>query len=194
MIFLILLGGYQAYQEAPGVFAQYDDDEVLAGAATSVSFSEVAFNSASEPDERGVIWKQPFDSIIETVVTRIKFNDVDRDCDIVLYDRNSNVLGSITLEPDEMGYDMSDRLFLELPFPRVRLREGKIYRLSVKPTTTDSINMLDVSFPSVDARKATFGFGYLNKRKNCGPWTDDTAAAIELTPVLKTIGSTHRNM
>ena len=40
-----------------------------------------------------------------------------RDCDIVLYDENSNVLNSVSLEGDKISLNITSRVFIETAFP-----------------------------------------------------------------------------
>jgi hypothetical protein len=193
MICIIAIGSWTAYQEIPCLNARYDDGTtVLPNSAPMESFTEVSFNSGSDPDERGVVWVQPFDGELSDFHTRIKFNDVDRDCDIVLYDVSSNVLDSVSLEPDKVSSAITSRDFLELPFSRTRLYEGRTYRMSIKPTTANSITVLDMEFGDANLRATNFGFGYFTSRTDAGSWTDDTTRGIELTPVISRLGSNRR--
>lgn len=184
---IVLKNAYTGYNEIPSLCAKYSSTYsslVLGNSSANSNFAEMSFNSGSTPDEIGIVWVQPFNAIVASFRTKIKLNDTDRDVDIILYNSSNDILETVSIEADKCVVDMTQRMFLEYLVDIPKLQKGKTYRLVIKPTTVNSITMLDVIYPDVETRLAEFGFGYRTERTDGGSWTDTTTEALELTPVI----------
>jgi hypothetical protein len=174
----------------PITAAKYDDGEVISYYQTNDAFSTISFNSSSEPDERGVKWTQPFGAIIYRVFCYITFSSLTSDCDIVLYDGDSTTeSASISLQPDFCTTASLSGRFLKHPFPRVKLQEGRTYRLVFKPTTTENITINSMVYLDQNSRQSAFGIGHLTYRTNAGAWTDVLTEASQITPIIGEVGT-----
>lgn len=171
----------------PVVAAKYSDGEVISHYATNSGFSTISFSSSSDPDERGIKWTQPIDAVVFWVWLNVTFTSLTSDFEIVLYNSADNALSTTLIEPDLATGSCLTSLFLKHPITRTRLREGEIYRLTMKPTTTENITVNSMAYLDEDSRKATFGFGHLTTRTNGGAWTDTLTDAMQMTPIMSTV-------
>lgn len=168
----------------PVLAAQYSDGEVISHYATNSGFSTISYNSSSSPDERGVKWVQPFNGVIYWVWLNVAFSSLTSDADIVIYNDQDGALSTTSLQPDFCTAASLTSLFLKVPIPRVLIREGYTYRITLKPTTTENITVNSMTYLDQASRENTFGFGHLTTRADGGAWTDTLTEAMQITPII----------
>lgn len=137
------------------------------------ALNNVAFNSGSTPDERGLKFRIPFPARLSSVLVRL---DPDNACDLVVYDSDgTSVLATVAIDPDIRGAANNANIQVPLPSP-VSLLASTFYRIVLKPGAS-SINMPDMDANSaalLDGMDGGQDFHY-TQRTNAGAWTDTTA-------------------
>lgn len=131
-----------------------------------------AFNSGSMPDERALRFKIPVKCrAIGAWLTL----DVDGTVDIILYDNASNVLASISLDPDIRGTTASTHITVFFT-TSVTLEAATVYRLAIKPTSVTNVTNSEFTVNAAGLMAATEGGAelYGSSRTDAGAWTDST--------------------
>lgn len=131
------------------------------------------YNSASSPDERGLIFQFPFPVQIAGV---FMIMDLDGDADIVLYDSDgSTVLETISLDKDVR--ELTTIGGWNFPFDNTNeLSANTNYRVALKPTTTTNIGLATLETDTaaiMDSFEGGQNFHYTS-RTDAGAWTETT--------------------
>lgn len=173
----------------PYLYVHYSDCEVFHPTANRLgaSMSSPAYNSSSTPDEKATSIIMPFDAICSGMYAYI---DLDNATDLILYDENSTALSTITLVPaNRQGTGREQRVYLMSS--DITLRKGKLYRVSVKPTTTSNIAVVTKQLQSEQDTINFWELGadcYGSSRTDSGTWTDDKTqricAGLYITKIL----------
>jgi hypothetical protein len=124
---------------SPVMALRYDDGsyEAPLGTFPISNFTEVAFNSNSTPDERGLYFQVPFPTRLKGGFFAVDLAGAGRAFDILLYQQgNDTPLATLSVDGDLLFGWGADRgsLFL-FPNP-VPLSKDTYYRLVVRPTAT----------------------------------------------------------
>jgi hypothetical protein len=122
-------------------------------------------------DEIALRFKVPFEATLAGGFVNLLLAG---NTDIVLYDDLDQVVASVSLDKDIVQDSATGKRFtFEFPTP-VTLAINKVYRLSVKPTTTTNISMYHIVAAS-NARLGAMPAGvefYKSTRVNGGTWAD----------------------
>lgn len=141
----------------------------LAGLTVVDQFATTSFNSGSTPDERGIVVAMPFTCRAVGLYMASIIADADP-MDLVLYDDADTVLGTCTVSGGKYANTTA------WPFDSgagIQMDAGATYRVTCKPTSGSSINILSVN-PGTAALAAIMGGNGAKhtERTNAGAWTD----------------------
>jgi hypothetical protein len=160
----------------PSFALKYDDGTYASiaplGLPISAGVSSRNFASNSTPDERGLYFSFPTGVKIDGGWIHLDLN-ASSPVDMVLYDTDgTTVLASMTLDPDVVV--TNDPQFRRFLFSsEITLVAGAFYRLVMKPTSTTSSVMYEISVTSaavMDAMPGGANF-HLTTRTDAGAWT-----------------------
>lgn len=133
----------------------------------------IGFNSGTTPDERALKFKLPVPARIRGIWARLGTGTGN--FDIVLYDENGTTLATksvVAANAFSTGND-PHRIIFNAP---VSLRANKFYRISLKPTTTNNVELGAFTVNSasyLDSFNGGQNF-HLSTRTDAGAWTDTT--------------------
>lgn len=134
------------------------------------STASVTFNSGSTPDERGMIFQVPRSMVLTGVWMEC---DIDFAADLVLYDTDgTTALVTVHLSASERGNTSVDSG--QVFFTPTTLTANVNYRAALKPTTTSSVNLRQITIPS-SGYLGCFTLGttaMLTTRTDAGAWTE----------------------
>lgn len=171
---------------------QYDDGDIYGFPVTGAI--DWSIDSGTTPDEVGSKFTVPVEMYcIGMLFPTNAYSDVGCIFDVYLYDADDTVVASKT------GIDMSDYWTVYGQAPvywenEVILEKDAIYRLTLKPTTTNNLLMFGYRFESA-ASRATKSLPESDrwtytKRTDGGSWTDDDTAYCHLGLIISDIVST----
>lgn len=130
-------------------------------------------NATAAADEYGVAFTPDVPMTVSEVMLSLAIA-AGADFDLVLYDSSDNVLA--TLSHDGNVTFTSSQGLVRLPLgSAVDLTAGQLYRLTIKPTTANSVTISYAQYPSSDIMRDTSDAGtdfYLTRRVDAGAWTD----------------------
>ena len=157
---------------APNILLEFTDGTfgTLEGGWPAASTSSTTYNSGSTPDEHALQFDVPFDVKCDGAWAVLNNTVATADCDIVLY-QGTTVLASGTVDGNVVAANATNRLF-RITWPEINLTTGTTYYLSAKPTTANSIALVDWSVSHVDhwqAHQAPTSWQYIT-RTNAGAW------------------------
>jgi hypothetical protein len=136
--------------------------------------STTTFNidNGTTPDEVGLAFTLPWNAKLAEAQWSIAVQATTSDFDIVLYDASNTVL-STSSEEGHIVASTSARRYLTM-FDHVTLTAGALYRLVIKPTTTNNVSLNYGVVPSGDLFLAsqTGGVAYATARTDAGAWTN----------------------
>ncbi len=139
-----------------------------------------SLNTGTTPDEVGgrfqVSWPSPcYGARIQVDVATLATNTFD----VRLYDGASALIGTASVPAATLASAVFSRV--DVWWDAVTLNANEDYRLTVLPTTTDSLTLAQVAVPDTDSKAAwacgdRFG---LTTRTDAGAWTDtDTTVPL----------------
>jgi hypothetical protein len=175
-------GSWTKNERPPLCSLEYSDGsyEPIPGVYPFSALASEAFNSASTPDERGIIFQVPWkmrvtgfwlDGTLRTAASIVKLYDSD----------GSTVLLSRTIDEDQM-YQVSNsphRFLFDTgnsPTHTEVLDINTNYRLTLTPTTTTSVNLGTFSTDTVAIMDTFDGARevHATERTDAGAWTETT--------------------
>lgn len=158
----------------PCIALEYDDGTYAVwDNGTSIGVPEITtFASNSNPDERALRFEMPYECQLTGVMLQI---DADAAVDVVLYDAASSVIDTISFTAAlRSNVDPGFYMAYWPNGPHI-LDADTEYKISVKPTTTTSIRIINRLFPS-SAYLASTPEGvewYQATRVDGGSWSTD---------------------
>lgn len=137
------------------------------------SLNQDSFNSGSTPDEIGIKIVPPFPAKASGFWSRISASS-GRAWDVILYDEDDVELDSLSLNYDILS---SGSMQFHYFSAEIALEINKTYRLAVKPTTTNSIQLFRLDLPGAAHMDGLSGGSAVVKtyRTNGGAWSQNTA-------------------
>jgi len=139
------------------------------------AFTSQAYNSGSTPDERALKFSIPVTCRVCGASINIA-TAAGANFDVVLYDTDgTTVLASVSMDGDVKGGTAMNRMVVYFPTP-VTLTAGASYRLSVKPTTANSVTVIEMTVNNAAYLEAIPGGTtcILSTRTDAGAWSDTT--------------------
>lgn len=169
-------GTYSKLLTMVPIFALLYDDGTYgvfpAGGGWPAIPTQNTFNSGSTPDEYALRFKLPYKARTLGIYQVQEFDNV---CDMVLYDASSNVLDTISVDPDIRNNANGGYFCQYWPAGPYTFEANTVYRISMKPTSTSNVIRHGWQLPTSGAL-AGMPAGvewYLSTRTNAGAWTDD---------------------
>jgi hypothetical protein len=159
------------------------------------SLGAIVINTGSSPDEAALKISAPFST---RCVGFWVFLDGNNPVDIILYDKDDNVLQSRSLDQDVRS-STSVRLIQDYFVTSQILKPEEVYRLAIKPTTASNI-VIPFFIISTAAIMDSFSGGArvtVSTRENAGAWTDFARQRLFGGLILDATGSkmlTHPGM
>lgn len=150
------------------------------------ALTQTTVNSGTTPDEYAAVFVAPFPcrvcgfKSLGTAVT------TSADCDYVLYDSSSSALATKSISGKRMSAASANRPVEGLFDAGVVLTAGATYRLSVKPSTANNVNVTYWDFPSAAAMDALPGGQsvYYSTRTDAGSWTDVATRRLGMSMLI----------
>lgn len=134
-----------------------------------------AYNSGSAADERALEFQLPFDCKVEGYWAFASIAS-GADFDVVLYDASSSVLDSTTVDANAIYQAGASNPLQVLGTAEITLSKNTTYRLSLKPTTANSITISELTVADAN-HLAVYPGGTafrLATRVDAGAWTTVT--------------------
>lgn len=135
----------------PVMALKYSDGsyENVPGCVACSALNSVSFNSASPPDERGLYFQTPFPTRIRGAFMWVDPAASGRDFDILLYAQGNNTpLATLNVDSDAVGNFNNLRGGMYLFPSSVSLSANTNYRLTVRPSTVNSITLQEFDVAS----------------------------------------------
>lgn len=183
-------GSYVRSSGAVPLFgAQYTDNSVagaprLLGNSTNGTIATLQYNTGSTPDEVGTYWPAPVDSIeVGGFILGGGVSGTSADFALVLYDASNNVLKSIAMDADAIRATGADNM-IEVHCAAVTVTTA--YRVVLKPTTANSVRLVEYRFPASTSILAQFTQGQKTSRADAGSWTQDAVLFPCIAPIIIT--------
>ena len=164
----------------PCILLEFDDGtfgRILGGYPSSTKATHT-YNSGSASDEYALRVDPPVSMEVDGFWMLAKPAANTADFDVVLYE-DSTTLETVSF--DANAIDTADIRVLRGAFQTVRtLRPGKIYRLSLKPTTANNVSLYSLTMDAAAHRQALPGGEAVARsdRADGGAWTDDTTRYV----------------
>ena len=157
------------------VAIRYDDGTygyVAADLWPTTAIAAVSIDVNTTPDEFGLAFTLPYPATIGGAFISLGVV-AGGDFDMVLYDSASTPLATKSHDGNVTSSSLNSDFVLGFDTP-VDVDAGSLYRLVVKPTTTNNIDVLDATIASLALFDATEGGRdfYSTQRTNAGAWTD----------------------
>jgi len=170
--------GTKSAAAIPQIYLHYTDGGGLwVPASTQMwPYSSVATQTLdvdTTPDEIGLAFTLPYRATLDRVQIALNTVSAASNFDLVLYDSGGTPLATSSHDGDVTQVANVVRVFELLLASAVELTPGSLYRLIIKPSTTNNVNIQYGVVPS-DLFAAAPGAGefYLTQRTNAGAWTD----------------------
>lgn len=150
--------------------------------------ANVTYNSSSTPDERGIIFQVPQTMVLTGMWMEC---DIDFAADVVLYDTDgTTALVTKSLSASERGNTSPDSA--QVFFTPTTLTANVSYRLTLKPTTTSSVNLRQVTIANAGLL-GCFTLGTtakLTTRTDGGAWTETDTIVPRMGLIFSGINTT----
>jgi hypothetical protein len=148
--------------------------EVPQGCLSQSGNSTIFFNASSIPNERGLVFKVGKSIRVSGVWLMADISEAIGLVEIRLYDKNSNILRTSTIDTDVQTTDFSNYYQRNFINPIV-LNSNDTYRLSIKPISNTNVGIFESIFASTEIRAAALPnilTWNATARTGGGNWTD----------------------
>ena len=195
---LLYTGSWASQAMVPNVIFEFSDGTygTFYGLLAQTSGASRSFNSGSTGsgggmnagDERGLEWTQEVPVTIDGCWLDIAAAS-GADFDIVLYE-GTTALETVSVDSNAIGAAASTKRTL-IPFASTHnLAASTLYRLMVKPTTTNNVTLETATFDNANHRVVSFGTGAAgNSRVDAGSF--GTPSTTELPMMGIVISAVH---
>jgi hypothetical protein len=153
----------------------YDDGEWVAVADHNVpalTSTGLSIDSGTNPDQMGLAFTLPFKATLDKVFFNVTYQAAGCDFDVILYDSVDTVLATLSWDGD-YNAGASGRVgefILENP---VELDVGSLYRIILKPTTANNIQLAYSTFHANGFGCCIGGTGfYMTTKDGASAWVD----------------------
>jgi hypothetical protein len=172
-----------------GWFAGYLDyggtayyDQTLPVATVTIT----TINSGSAPNEYATNFTLPFPCRVRGFMVLGTPNSNTATVDFILYDASNNVLASRSFDPKRMFGSSAARPTTDIFNAPAIIAANTLYRLAMKPTSVNAMNITYWDFPSAAALGALSGGTAVSSssRTGAGAWTNNAARRIALVPMI----------
>jgi hypothetical protein len=160
-----------------GTFGTIDGSFVF----TNSNGSAVAFNSGSNPSERGNIFQVPFDCKIDGYWFAANLANSSAAFQVLLYSDPTGTPAvvtdsTITFDPNNARAASVNGVFIETLPTEITLTAATDYAVLIKPTSANNVTVGSVSFPVAGARALWGGTGVSLATRNGGVCSPTTTA------------------
>jgi hypothetical protein len=147
----------------------YDCETVPASAITVTTV-----NSGSTPDEYAMKFSLPFPCRARGFMVLGTPGSATATCDYVLYDAGSSAIASRSFDPKRMFGASAARPTPDIFNAPAAIAANTVYRLAIKPTSVNAVNLTYWDFPTAASLDALPGGQNVSasSRTDAGPWTD----------------------
>lgn len=143
------------------------------------------YNTGTSPNEYGIKFVAPAGMTINALFTAGVQNNGSADGQTRLYDSGgSSLTGTDNLKLLAATFTLIGNLNYQ-PITPVTLTSGSTYYLTWQPTTLNNVSLYKYTFPDAATRQIAFGDAWFVSRTGTGAWTEDTASAVALTPIIQ---------
>lgn len=172
--------------------ARYDSgggDEYVYGGFQLVSANtNLTFNvDTGANDEIGCAFTAPVGLSVIGAILQCAFASASSAAEVVLYDGTTAQRTVVMPAGQQSQTSMGGRV-VQFSSAFV-LSASSVYRIVLKPTTTNNVALVQVTYESVAARQRAIGDLYKTRRVDAGSWTDETTVGISVFPVFSDIPS-----
>src|SRR3990167_1252024 len=168
-------GAWAKTTTTPVMSIEYDDGtHEFCGLYPWATYANTTYNNGSTPDERALRFSLPYKCRVWGAEANI--TTASGDADFVLYEGTTS-LTSVTIDKDVVGTMSASRCVTKkFPSPQI-ITINTEYFLSVKPTSANSINLMEITTPSAAAMdEMELGQNcHFGSRTDAGAWTLDTS-------------------
>lgn len=170
----------------PAICLKYDDGTIIGGGYPANATATGAFATGSNPNERAVVWTQPFAATLvgariwigSAASTNVSFS-------INLYSGTSTTpLMTHTPDANPQLVNIGPCSYF---FPAVNLVSGTTYRLSVKSLGTSNVQVCRATFPSTAERDACFGRCWSDTRAGSSWIGESTTTSEMICPIIGSV-------
>lgn len=132
----------------------------------------VSIDTGTTPDEVGNAFTLPFPAKLNKVMVVLQSTVAASDFDLVLYDSGGTPVATQSFDGDVYAGTGSNRFaFLHLA-SEVSLSANTLYRIVIKPTTTNNVSMTYQVLAATTATMIGGGNIYMTQRTDAGAWTN----------------------
>src|SRR3990167_1002287 len=167
-------GVWSKLTATPVMSLEYDDGtHEFCGLYPWATYANTTYNNTSTPDERALRISLPYKCRAWGAEANITM--ASGDADFVLYE-GTTLLTSVTIDKDVVGAMGASRCVTKkFPSPQI-ITPNTEYFLSVKPTSANSINLMEITTPSAAVMdEMELGQNvHFASRTDAGAWTTDT--------------------
>jgi hypothetical protein len=162
--------------QLPIVALHYNDDSYgffPTLPAINAAATETYHSGTAGGDEYGLAFMLPVPCTLNEVIVRLSVAAA-ADFDLVLYDASDSVLATLSYD-DDVNSGAGVGVHCLVLQSAVNLSAATLYRLIIKPTTTNSVGLNYAGFASSTLMRDTIDGGtdlYLTKRVDAGAWTN----------------------
>ncbi len=168
-------------QRYGGLAARYDDDSVVEFVPPIIAIAETAYNTGSTDDEIGCIFQLPYAMTCTGAQVALALAADTNTADVILYDSANNILESVSLTGKHTTSSAATpRTVLVHWSDPVSLSANTDYRLVVKPTSANNVEIWEFEFPDAESRVAVLeGSRWQHTRRaDAGSWTNTTTKLV----------------
>jgi hypothetical protein len=138
----------------------------------AISTTTSSIDTGTTPNEIGLKFQVPFPCKLSEFMGWITMTAAGSDFDFILYDAGSTPVATLSQDGDYKAGATSLRLWHLWLQTEYTLTANTIYRLIIKPTTTNNIALAYYVFPSQLAAMIPGGANWCLTQRTGGAWTD----------------------
>lgn len=186
---------YSAVTAAPMVVPRYSDGEYCRGGIAFDTYTitnTFASNTAGGAggDERGMGWTAEAAADLAEFVSLMRCSGTSSDFELCAYTNDNATAtsdGKVTITAAEFR-NTAQFALLTMKLAAVAAEvAGTVSRVTLRPTSTNSVRIMEMAFLNEDQRKAIFGPLFYTYRTDLGAWTNDLNKGCSIMGVRSAI-------